>query len=135
MKKLKAKPTPEEIDDFAVGELVHDMAKPKAQKPLTADEVFGNDASKAVDAFETQLGLRQGVKLKAPNLIYTSRLLSPGYDDEDRDMLNQLLNDRELYQIIKMTDSWTARGDYKMFIIYAENQDVKNQRAGKKEIT
>jgi hypothetical protein len=121
--------TQDEMDEFAVGTLVTDMAKPKKQLPLTADEIFGADAAKALDAFENQLGLKQGAKLKAPNLLYKNILLSPGFDEEDRTTLNQLLNDRELYSIIRVTDSWTARGDYKIFVIFAENQDEKARRA------
>ena len=36
--------------------------------------------------------------------------------------MNELLNDKDKFEIILWKDTWTVHGDFKVFVIYAEKQ-------------
>ena len=80
-----------------------------------------------LDAFEKAQGLEKSAP-EQPKLRYKHIMLSPGVDDEDSKLLDDLMNDPELYQIVNRTQTWTVRGEFKIFIEYTENLDVKKKR-------
>ena len=80
-----------------------------------------------VDAYEKSMGLEKP-SAEQPKLRYKHIMLSPGVDDEDSQLLDTLMNDPELYQIVNRTQTWTVRGEFKIFIEYTENLDVKKKR-------
>jgi hypothetical protein len=88
----------------------------------------GSDPEKMIDAWEAAHGIPVK-ETPLPKLKVKNVMLSPGVDDEDADALNKLYNDHELYQIIEKSANWTPRGEYKIFVIYTENQDVLEARA------
>lgn len=126
-RKVVLKPDVEEKTEFIISGSVSDMKKREKGRDIETD-LFGSKSIKEViDSFEEQTGIKNKVFIK-PKEEFKNILLSPGYDEEDRTLLNQLLNDNEMYRIVKMTESWTARGEFKLFIIYAENLDLKAKR-------
>jgi hypothetical protein len=122
------------VDEFIITEAVSDLPlKPRGKDRDIETELFGQKKVKEViDAFEETIGIKNK-HVKAPNVVYKNILLSPGYDEEDRALYNDLLNDIELYRIVKISESWTNRGDFKIFIVYTEDQDVKQQRIEEKD--
>lgn len=121
------------VEDFVINESVSDLPlKPKASRDLENELFSDKRITKVLDAYEETIGIKNKLPKKT-NIVYKNILLSPGYDEEDKALFNELLNDIDLYRIVKMTDNWTARGDYRVFIVYTEDLDVKQQRAEEKE--
>jgi len=91
-------------------------------------ELFGKKGVKeAIDAYENELGFGKNQRDKKVNRRVYNRIFSPD-DDDERKLLDELLNDQERFQIIMMKDTWTVHGNYKVFVIYSENLDAKKDK-------
>jgi len=119
-------------DDFSVGvDRVSDI--PRAGRVGRQDKkyesaLFGDfEPNKVVDSFEAAIGLNKP-EVDKKNIAFRNILLNPGGDEEDSALLNRLLNDTERYHITFMDKTWTPCGDYKMFIVYVDDLDVKAKR-------
>jgi len=81
------------------------------------------DQEAVVTAFEMQQGIRP--RGKAPkqedNMHYTSVILKPERDDH-RIELDKLVNNPE-YKIVVWKDTFTATGEYKVFIMYGKEKE------------
>lgn len=89
-------------------------------------ELFGKKGIKEViDVFEQEMGLGKPRETKQ-NLKYYNRIFCPSAD-EDQELLNELLNDKDRYRIIMWDKTWTVHGDYRVFVVYSENLDVKKK--------
>ncbi|CAK0773804.1 hypothetical protein CCP3SC5AM1_880014 [Gammaproteobacteria bacterium] len=121
--------------DFIFSETLSELPLvPKTEEQSRKDLFKGFDPEKIMDAYEEQLG----IKVKAPDmprLRYRHIMLSPGVEEDDSQLFDQLMNDNELYQIINRTSYWTPRGEFKLFLEYTENLDVKKDREKQKEKT
>ena len=106
--------------------------EPRSEEQIRKQLFHGSDPEKLVDAYEEQLGIR-APETPMPKMKVSNIMLSPGTDDDDSTLLNQLYNDTELYQVIEKSAYWTPRGEYKIFVIYSENLDVKEARLKKQE--
>lgn len=74
-----------------------------------------------IDALEQVKG--HGVKTKKVEARVYNKIFCPN-TPEDARLLNQLLNDKE-FEIVMWKDTWTAHGDFRIFIIYKENLEFK----------
>lgn len=119
-----------DLEQFAFSDTLKDVEwKPRGTEEETRRELFGEnfDPEKVIDKYEETVGIKSPNEKKF-NVLYKSVMLSPGDDEDDRQLLFDLMNDKELYPHLKEESNWTPRGEYKMFIIYAEDQDVKKKR-------
>lgn len=107
--------------------------EPRSEEEIRKSLFNGSDPEKLVDAYEEQLGIKVP-STPTPKIKVNNVMLSPGVDDDDSVLLNQLYNDPELYQILEKSNYWTPRGEYKIFVIYTENLDVKEARAKKEKV-
>lgn len=107
--------------------------EPRTEEEIRSQLFHGSDPEKLVDAYEEQLGIKTA-SAPTPRFKMNNVMLSPGADDDDSVLLNQLYNDQELYQIVEKSNYWTPRGEYKIFVIYSENLDVKEARAKKEKV-
>jgi len=103
----------------------------KTDRDLAAELYKKNWQSNSIDSFEKSNGIVP--RTEKPNLRYKNRVFTPGYD-EDSKLLNDLMNNPK-FSIIYSKDNWTVDGQYKMFVIYAENMDYKTPEELIKEIT
>lgn len=105
-------------------------------KPLIPDRDLGAELHKKsyqqqqIDNFERQMGIAP--PKPKPNLTYKSRVFSPDYE-KDNTLLTELMNNPK-YTIIKWQDTWTVEGLFKVFCVYAENNDYKTPEEKLKEI-
>lgn len=110
------------IDPIIFQGLVSDIAL-DLNKPVrdVEAELFQKKVPKEdIDRLEQQLGLSPViVKL---DVKYKNILLNLA-DEEDKALLNELMNEKEKYNIILWKDSWTQKGDYKLFVIYTEQAE------------
>ncbi len=87
-----------------------------------ADELMSKfDPTAVVDAYEESIGLKPKGANKAPKYFYRPTILEPE-QPADKEKLTNLMNDPK-YKIIVYKDSFSVRGDYKVFIIYGELVD------------
>lgn len=122
-------------ETFVFAEPAHDLnyEPPETDESVIAERLFGKQTpGQMIDAFERQVGLQQP-KTEKLNWVYKVVMLS-GEDEEDMALYCQLLNDQELYPRHTTATSWTARGEYKMFVTYAEDLNVRAARLKKKEL-
>jgi hypothetical protein len=92
--------------------------------------LFGKDLhndDELLDSFATQLGVKPR-KAEVEDIVFKSVQLLPGENDEDRVLLYELMNDKELYPVLEVDPTWTPRGQFHMFIIYGESTKVKKKR-------
>lgn len=85
-------------------------------------QLFGK---KGVKEFIDQFERETGIVPKKPDkqtVKYNNRVFSPT-NEEDRKLLNELLNDRDRFGITMWKDSWTVHGDYRVFVLYYEILD------------
>jgi hypothetical protein len=119
-------------EQFSFKESLSEMAlEPKTEAELHK-AIFGVEdaekyAERMVDSYEEQLGIKVK-ETPLPKLKVRHIMLSPGTDDDDSALLDGLYNDPELYQVLEKTAYWTQRGEYKLFIQYTENMDVRKSR-------
>lgn len=119
-------------EQFAFADTIKDLEL----KPSLTDEadvrkeLFGEsfDPEKMIDQYEAQLGIKKQSDAKPGKVLFKTIMLTPGDDDDDSKLLFQLMNDKELFPHLKEDHYWTPRGEYKMFVIYGEDQDVKLRR-------
>ena len=115
-------------ENFVFREQLSDLATSDFKEPSRdlENELFGKKGLKAgLDALEHELGYATKApvsKTKVYNKIFT-----PAAED-DQALLNELLNDPK-FQIVKWVDSWTAHGDYRVFVIYTENIDLRKNKS------
>lgn len=101
------------------------VSKSQRRERNLQKELFGTrDPDKIIDEFERQLGYPK--KDEKPNYKYKNRIFNANHD-VDQELMNELLNDKDKFEIILWKDTWTVHGDFKVFVIYAEKQ------LGKKE--
>lgn len=119
-------------EQFAFADTIKDLELKPSLTDETAvrKELFGEnfDPEKMVDEFEQQLGIKKPQEANIGKVLFKTIMLTPGDDDDDSKLLFQLMNDKELFPHLKEDHYWTARGEYKMFVIYGEDQDVKQRR-------
>ncbi len=120
--------------DFVFSDISDLPLDPRSEEQVSKDLFKGFDPEKVVDAYEQQLGIKT-IDMPIPNLRYKHIMLSPGTNDDDDELLDQLMNDAELYHITNRLNNWTPRGELKVFIEYTENLDVKKKRQEKEKQT
>ncbi len=130
VKEYNPKGTP---DKQIFGDIMSELPlrKDKAERNLEAELFSGKKMNEIIDEFEKNLGFQQPTPPKA-NIKYRNIVLTPE-DANDRATLNELMNDKEKYQIIKWSEAWTARSQYKVFIVFTEIMP-EDPAAVKKEI-
>lgn len=117
------------------------LGKPLADvpwSPTETDEVklrkqlFGDaDPEKFLDSYEKMMGV-QPLTSDQPKIVYKTVMIHHGNPEDDR-LYAMLINDVELYPERKESSSWTHRGEYKSFIVYGENQTVREKRLKEKD--
>ena len=126
-------------EQFAFADTIKDLElKPSlTDESEVRKELFGEhfDPEKMIDQFEQQLGIKRPSDSKIGKVLFKSIMLTPGEDNDDNKLLFSLMNDKELYPHLKEDHYWTPRGEYKMFVIYGEDQDVKERRAMEKNLS
>jgi hypothetical protein len=117
-----------EHTDNIFSDTVSDLKISKIKKDRDLEnELFGKKGiQEKIDALEESLGFGKGEKIKSRNLKFHHKLLNPSHD-EDEQLLNELLNDKYRFNIIMWKDTWTVHGEYKVFVIYSEDLDVKKE--------
>lgn len=114
-----------ELDIFEdkVSELTLNKRKNKGNKKGDRDlkkELFGKkDVNAEIDAYESMLGY-PAKKPSEEKVQYKNKIFTPNRDG-DSELLNELMNSKDKYRILMWKDTWTAMGDYKVFVIYTEN--------------
>lgn len=71
-----------------------------------------------LDHFEKIKGVKRD---PAPNIdTKIKNILLEPEREKDKILLNDLMNNKEQYSIVKWSENWTRTGQYKVFIIYEE---------------
>jgi hypothetical protein len=123
-----------EREDFMFAETLSELPLvPRTTEQITHELFKGSDPEKVIDAYEQQMGIKSNGPVRL-NTRYRNIMLSPGVDEDEAKLLNDLYNDTELYQIVNRTAYWTPRGEIKLFMEYMENMDVKAEREKSKKI-
>lgn len=108
-------------DDFAfVG-----VSQQKVNKRNVEEEIGGSlsSTSKAIDLIEQQAGISTPAHARGAAVKYKTKVLSVT-EQKDAKELEILLNSPK-YSIVQYKDTWTALGEYKVFIIFTEQLDEK----------
>lgn len=95
-------------------------SKPINERDLQAELLRKFDPTTVIDAFEEAHGTRKP-KHKEVQYEFKNIMLEPA-KLKDQEMLNKLMNDPK-FMIKLYKDSFSVRGDYKVFIIYGEAID------------
>lgn len=99
--------------------------KPISKKKKTRNlesELFGDKTpTELVDAFEQQLGYPTPEKKET--VRYKTKLFNINHE-LDKELLGQLLNDKDRYSIVMWKDTWTVHGDFKIFVIYSDKVEA-----------
>lgn len=114
-------------DTFVFKETLSDLSNNAYPEPVRdlETELFGKKGLKEkLDALESTLGY--GKENTTPKIKFHNKIFCPNSED-DRKLLNELLNDPR-FSVVKWEDTWTAHGDYRVFIIYSENLEVKKAK-------
>ena len=80
------------------------------------------DPEKVIDAFEHAKGIKR--KPALPEMLeyeFKNIILDPE-QQRDQDMLNELMNNKK-YMITLWKDTWTAQGNFRVFIIYGSKKE------------
>lgn len=103
-----------------------DIHASSIQEPRDLEsELFNRKTIKEmVTNFEKELGINPGKKTK--NSKKHAEVLSPS-KDSDSEKLSNILNDDAKYRIVMWKDTWTAHGDYRVFLIYEETLEDKKK--------
>ena len=126
-------PNLKEREDFIFNPTLSDIAlDPKSDDDLSKEIFKTFKQEDIIDAYEKSMGIKQRT-YDIPKTRYKHIMLSPGTSEDDSELLDQLKNDPELFQIIGEKSTWTVRGEYKIFIEYLENLDVKKAREAAKK--
>lgn len=115
---------PENISEpFVFDARVSELNAANYREPRDLEkELFGKKGSqKFVDNIEQELGIKP--KIDKHRIKFHNRVFSPA-DPDDGKLLDELYNDPR-YAIVQTKDTWTAFGEYKMFVLYGEDLDFK----------
>jgi hypothetical protein len=92
--------------------------KTSSARELQAELLNKFEPSAVIDAFEEAHGTKRR-QPEGPKYNYKNLILEP-CKLKDQQMLNELMNNGDKYVIKLYKDSFSARGDYKAFVIYGE---------------
>lgn len=82
----------------------------------------GFDPEAVIDAYETAKGIKKRSKSgDTLELTFKNIILDPE-QQKDQDMLNELMNNKK-YMITLWKDTWTAQGNFRVFIIYGTKKE------------
>jgi hypothetical protein len=101
--------------------------KVKTEEDLRKELFQKLDTKEYIDNFEKQFG-GPGPSVEKPTKVLHKNVLLYPVNENDKELLNSLLNDSK-YTIQYFKDNWTAKGDYRVFVIYTEKveDDKKGQ--------
>jgi hypothetical protein len=125
---MKAKDIKQRENFMLTGSLSELEWKPRTEAEVVRDLFKGTDPEKMIDAYETQLGIRQHQVAEEKTQVYKCVFLKPCADDEDRTLLQEFYNNTKRYQVINRNDNWTQRGDLVIFLEYFENMDEREEQ-------
>ncbi len=134
MAALKKPTITKEPDAFIFKETVSSIPLKKASTGRDIEqELFGKKGQMdIVNDLEKELGYKKKVS-KPANIKYHNVLLNPA-DDTDQELLNQLLNDKEVFNIKKWSEFSTNRTGFQIFVIYTEDLDALEKIKKDKEL-
>lgn len=98
------------------------IADAQTSNNYLADPFAGKTSKEIVDTLEREMGIKAPIKKE--NIKKHVATLAPD-DDADKELLELILNNPDRYNINYMDKTWTVRGEYRMFIVYSENLNVK----------
>lgn len=110
------------------GDTVSDLKSSDVREARDLEaELFNRTTIKdMVTNFERELGINTRSS-KKKNMKRVAELLAPGRD-QDAEKLNAILNEDEKYRVVMWKDTWTAHGDYRVFLIYEEILEDKKAK-------
>lgn len=90
------------------------------------------DPEVVIDAFEQAKGIKRRPKV-AEMIDYSFKniILDPE-QQRDQDMLNELMNNKK-YMIALWKDTWTAQGNFRVFVIYGQKKEPNKEDNEKSE--
>lgn len=87
-------------------------------------KLFGKKTVMAtINQFEQEMGLAPSKKRQTK---IKSCVIAPS-NNEDNQLFEEILNNRDKYSIIGSDKTWTVHGDYRLFLIYEEVIDNKKE--------
>lgn len=110
--------------DFLFNDRLSDIPASSIREPQDIMATLFNKKTigEALDNIDSHLGISRGGK-KTPNVVMRNAILCPA-KDADREQLNALFNNPK-YAPVLWKDTWTAHGDFRIFVMYQETLDTK----------
>ena len=111
-------------EHFDFGSSVTDVLNSDKKRNVRNEVSNKFDPEIVIDAFEQAKGIKRRPK-PAEMLDYDFKniILDPE-QQRDQDMLNELMNNKK-YMIALWKDTWTAQGNFRVFIIYGQKKETK----------
>lgn len=112
----KKKPTPK--GDLSFKGHVSDLPYEAKQEVDLAQQLFDQrEVKEKIDSFEAAMGRRPADNEKAPK-VTTKNIILNLDNEKDSKLLNDIMNNKDKYSIIKWNDNWDKAGRFKVFLIY-----------------
>lgn len=111
-------------EHFDFGSSVSDVLNSDKKRNVRNEISNKFDPEVVIDAFEHAKGIKR--KPKAAEMLdynFKNIILDPE-QQRDQDMLNELMNNKK-YMIALWKDTWTAQGNFRVFIIYGQKKEAK----------
>ena len=119
--------TPEAVatEHFDFGSSAADLGITRSRNIRSEVNNKSFDPEEVISAFEAAKGIAPRQRTKFSNYLFKNIVLDPE-QEKDREMLDTLLNDpRYIIQMYK--DNWTVHGTYRLFLIYGNLKEEKDE--------
>ena len=85
------------------------------------------DPEAVIDAYEIAKGIKKRPRTEdMSDYVFKNTILDPE-QQRDQDMLNELMNNKK-YMITMWKDTWTAQGNFRVFIVYGSKKEKEPEQ-------
>lgn len=110
-------------EHFDFGESARDLLASDSKRNIR-NEVSnkGFDPEAVIDAYEVAKGIKKRPRADDMSDYEFKNIILDPEQQRDQDMLNELMNNKK-YMITMWKDTWTAQGNYRVFVIYGNKKE------------
>jgi hypothetical protein len=121
MDSLNLQPSAKQTEHFDFGSSAHDLPVGDKKRNIRNEVSNKFDPEKVIDAYEEARGFKKRKVDEPQDFVFKSTVLDPE-QQRDQDLLHELLNNKK-YIINHWKDTWTAQGNFRVFIIYGTKKE------------